>query len=231
MFGTVQLRKAVAPADEHQAVYDRWLATWAQGVMRVAGVELVRVGRVPPRDGRARLVISNHRAAMDIPILLAHFSGSVVSRGDLADWPLLGPGAKQAQVIFVDQDSPTSRIKALREIREKLQSGRTVSVFPEGTTFDGDEVRPFFRGALAMGRGMDVELVPVGLAYPPGSEYTEDNFLVHVEKFASHRKLRVGMAIGEPMTLDSAKGATEAYRDVVQALVHRAREAQQNTPR
>ncbi len=227
MFASAQARKRFSPPAERQAIYDRWLKAWAQGFIRLAGVHLVRVGEVPPRSGRARLVIANHRAAMDIPILLAHFAGSVVSRGDLADWPVLGPGAREAQVIFVDQDSPSSRVLALRQIRSKLQEGRTVSVFPEGTTFDGDEVRPFFRGALAMGKGLDVEVVPVGLAYPPGAEYTEDAFVAHVEKFASIPRAVVGMAIGAPSTLSDEKGASEMYREVVQGLVNDARRAVQ----
>ena len=76
-----------------------------------------------------------------------------------------------------------------------------------------------------MGKGIDVEVVPVGLAYPPGSEYTEDNFLVHVEKFASIRRAVVGMAIGAPFTLENDAGATERYRAVVQGLVNDARRA------
>lgn len=227
LFGAVQTHMRLSSAAERQATFDRYMVAWARGFMRLAGVRLVRVGRVEPPSGRARLVIANHRAAMDIPILLAHFAGSVVSRGDIATWPVLGQGAKDAQVIFVDQDSPKSRIQALRQIRARLESGRTVSVFPEGTTFDGDEVRPFFRGALAMGKGVDVEVVPVGLAYPEGAEYTEDAFLTHVEKFASIPRITVGMAIGEPTTLSDDKGAAEMYREVVQGLVNDARRAAQ----
>ena len=103
-----------------------------------------------------------------------------------------------SRTIFVDRASPRSGFKAIRSIREALQRGRTVTVFPEGTTCAGDELRPFAAGAFAAVRGLDVDVVPVGLAYPFGTEYVEDRILDHLANLTGRPRVPVGVAVGRP---------------------------------
>jgi 1-acyl-sn-glycerol-3-phosphate acyltransferase len=210
-----------------ERIFDGWQRTWSRGLLDIANVELVYTREVPPVGTRARLVISNHRTALDIPLLLAHFGGSVLSRADVADWPLLGTCAKRARTIFVEREEKSSRLAALRGIRAELERGRTVSVFPEGGTFEGDEVRPFFPASIAAMKGIDGEIVPVGLAIPPGLEYVVDPFLDHVKAIAGAARIRVGMAIGAPRPYPGGdtRKLGESLRAEIQALVHEARAA------
>lgn len=207
-----------------QQVFDGWLVRWARAMLRCMGTEVVQRGAVPPVGDRPRLVVGNHRTAMDIPVMLSRFAGSVVSRGDLESWPIIGAGARAAQVIFVDKTSTGSKVRAIRAVRQRLRAGRTVSVFPEGSTFEGDEVRPFFRGSLAAARGIEAEVIPVGLAYPTGVEYLDETFMEHMQRYAARRRVRVGMVIGAPMPLDALGAAPEeALRQEVASLVVSAR--------
>jgi 1-acyl-sn-glycerol-3-phosphate acyltransferase len=214
-----------------ERIFDSWERTWSKGLLDIANVELVYTRELPPVGKKARLVISNHRTALDIPLLLAHFGGSVLSRADLAEWPLLGTCAKRARTIFVEREENASRLAALRGIRAELERGRTVSVFPEGGTFPGDEVRPFFPASVAAMKGIDGEIVPVGLAIPPGLEYVVDPFLDHIKALASAPRIRVGMAVGAPRPHPGgdARKLSESLRAEIQELVHEAREAVSRT--
>jgi 1-acyl-sn-glycerol-3-phosphate acyltransferase len=216
--------RALAGGHAQEPIFDRYMRRWTSGLQWMLGVDLVLVDALPPPATGARLVVANHRSALDIPILLTQFGGSVLARGDMAGWPLLGLAAHKAQTIFVDRESSRSGAQAIRAIREHLERGRTITVFPEGTTFAGDEVRPFNAGAFAALRKLDVELVPVGLAYPPGQEYVEDSFVEHAKHVAARPRTRVAMAIGEPRPA-SGKAAelSESLRAEVQRLVVRAR--------
>ncbi len=180
-----------------EVVAERELQRWCRGLLRIAGVELCLVGGLTPARG-GRLVIANHRSAYDIVILYALFGGSMLSRAEVAGWPIFGHAARRSQTIFVDRTSPQSGFKAIRAIREGLSRGRTVTVFPEGTTFAGDDLRPFAAGAFAAARGLDVDIVPVGLAYPCGTEYIEDAILDHLANLTGRRRLPVGVAVGPP---------------------------------
>src|SRR5262249_4193915 len=130
---------------------DAYVGLWARALLKTLRVDLVTapsspaVGSVsgrtasPPADGaRPRLVVSNHRGVLDIPIMLHLFGGHLLSRGDMADWPLIGTMARHAGTLFVDREDPSSGAKAVFTIREKLRQGRSITVFPEGTTFPGD---------------------------------------------------------------------------------------------
>lgn len=173
----------------------------------------------------ARLIVSNHRTTLDVLVLLSLFGGRFLSRADLAGWPLVGRGAKSAGVVFVDRTDRGSGAQAIRALRRMLREGRSVAVFPEGSTFPGDEVRPFLPGAFAAARGLDVELLPVGIAYPEGTEWFEESFGSHVGKLAGRRRTDVTVCIGEPRRSHGAGPAelAEGLRVEVQRLTTRAR--------
>lgn len=212
------------PTRDHGPLADRHVQAWARGTLRIAGVRVHIEGLAPPPPQRARLVVANHRSALDIPLMMAHFGGAALSRGDLQDWPLLGHGAKKAGCIFVDREDPLSGALAIRQIRGKLQARGSVSLFPEGTTFPGDEVRPFSRGAFVAARGLEVEIVHVGIAHPEGTEFVEEDMGEHVANFAARKRLQVCISIGEPQLLvGRPKAIAEQARDEVQAHVARAR--------
>ncbi len=192
-------------------------------ILRTFGVELRTNGHLPP-PSRARLVVANHRAALDIGILLHAVGGTFLSRADLAEWPVVGRLAREANTIFVDRDDRGSGARAIRTMRRQLKAGGSVMIFPEGATFEGDEVRPFKAGAFIAARGLDVDIVPVGLAYPPGTEYVGVSFVEHVEALARRPRTPVGVALGTPFPAKgrSATLAKEAQR-AVESLVTEAR--------
>jgi 1-acyl-sn-glycerol-3-phosphate acyltransferase len=228
MLAAVESHKLVdrklAEGHAQERIFDRYMRTWTAGLLRMMAVDLQIVGQLPARTSGPRMVISNHRSALDIGILLTHFGGSILSRADLESWPLLGLAAQKAQTIFVDRESTQSGAQAIRAIREQLQRGRTISVFPEGTTFAGDEVRPFNAGAFAATRKLGVEYVPVGVAYPPGCEFVEPSFLDHVTAVAKRPRTPVVLAIGAPFQLEArAQTVADRLHAEVQALVVRAR--------
>src|SRR5690606_26775233 len=116
-------------------------------LLALFAVEVEVIGRVPgdPPE-RGRVIVSNHRSTIDVGVLLATFGGTMVSRGDLARWPLLGRAARSVGTVFVDRGDAKSGASTIRSIQRHLATGRSIGIFPEGTTFEGDEVRPFHAG-------------------------------------------------------------------------------------
>jgi 1-acyl-sn-glycerol-3-phosphate acyltransferase len=204
---------------------------WIDGMVRLLGLRIETMGAhpLPPPTG-GRLVLSNHRSALDIAVLMHHFPSYFLSRGDIADWPILGPAARRAGTIFVDREAGQSRVNAVRVIRSNLAKGRTITAFPEGTTFPGDEVRELHPGSLLSTRDLDVEIVPVGLAYEHGVEYTESSFTEHLAKVAKRGSTRVVANIGTPFrTKKAPRELAKDLRVTIQTLVHEARERLEST--
>lgn len=226
VMGSLRARQVWLTSGNDDETRNRYLRRWAEGLLALAGVDATVLGEPPPRSTVSRLVISNHRSAIDVLLLARELGGAFLSRGDLAAWPIVGLTARATDTIFVDRDSTTSRASALRHIRRRLAEGRNVTVFPEGTTYPGDEVREFAGGVFAAARGLDVEIVPVGLAYPAGAEFTEESFIDHVKNVGGRTSMRAAMAIGEPRpAAGSPREVAAAMRTEVQRLVGAARRA------
>lgn len=211
------------PAHRPQVV-ERWVKRWAGGLLAVFGVEQHWASPLPAPRTRARLVVANHRSPLDILLMLQHFGGSVLARHDLERWPVMGRAATYGGTIYVNRKDPKSGVRAIREIRKRLQAGGTVVVFPEGSTFAGDLVHRFQGGAFSAVTGLDAELVPVGIAYDPGTEFVEPSFVAHLRRVAQRPKTRVALCAGEPLPIGASRAAmAEELRGAVQGLVERAR--------
>jgi len=223
-----ELVAALAPHADPQELASRHAQRLGRRMLRVLGVDLSVVGEIPDRvPGRGRLVVANHRAATDIGVMLALFGGALVARADMANWPLVGLMASRTGTIFVDRADRRSGARAIRIMRRRLAAGGTLGIFPEGGTFTGDEVRPFQPGAFVAARGLDVEVIPVGVAVPLGLEYVGISFGEHISRVAARTRTPVTVVVGEPMRVEvRARDQAELCRSRVAELVREARSRQ-----
>jgi 1-acyl-sn-glycerol-3-phosphate acyltransferase len=221
------LRMSLAREATRTRVRDRWLQRWSEALLRLFAVSVDVHGDAGPPD-RGRLVVANHRSTIDIAILLRTFGGRMVSRADLSGWPILGAAAKAVGTIFVDRADAMSGATTIRAIRSALRARDTVCLFPEGTTFEGDVVRPFHTGAFISALGIGAEIVPVGIAYERGSgaAFVGEPFLKHLERMAGAAPTRVVARVGEPFFVGGRVRAAELSARAharVEELVNEAR--------
>lgn len=216
-----------SPPERADAVRQAWVKRWSRALLSLFAVDVVVVGELPPRSG-GRLVVSNHRSAIDIGVLLSVLGGTMVSRADIAQWPLIGQASRAVGTVFVDRKSAESGAATIRIVQKSLEGGSSISIFPEGTTFDGDEVRPFHGGGFVAAIRAEAEVLPVALAYPrsSGVAFVNETFPAHLARLAASDRTRMAIAIGSPIRVtrtDRAAKVSAAARDAVSALVARAR--------
>ncbi len=227
---------ALGPVESRR---DAIVRRWAAAMLRALGVTVIAAPALSsglwteaflPRgmeDGSTgRVVVSNHRSMVDILVMLAAFGGHLLSRDDLARWPVLGRLAPYAGTLYVDRSDKASGSAALRAMVSRLRLGRSLTIFPEGTTYPDDEVRDFHPGAFAAALRTGAPVLPVGLAYDGDhATFFQEPFLAHATRLLEAPETRVALAVGEPL---DTRGASlrevqeEAHR-AVQALVHTAR--------
>ncbi len=212
-----------------------WLPRWARINLWIFGVQVdVRGphaddGRLYPAlgaNGVGRIFVANHSSGLDIPIILTVAEAHCISRHDLANWPLIGRGARRVGTLFVDRTSRRSGASVLKEVDQALAQGEGVAMFPEGTAFPGDEVHEFHNGAFNAARRAGAEIVPLGIVYGDDAAYFHKvTFMTHIKQFAVLKKLRVAVEIGAPLEVaDSSNVETkDVARQRVQELVQRAR--------
>jgi 1-acyl-sn-glycerol-3-phosphate acyltransferase len=219
--------EAVLSPAHREDVRDRWVGAWSSALLGVFGVRVLARGALPVH-GRGHLIVANHRSTADILVLLRTFGGHMVSRADLAHWPLVGPAARAVGTVFVDRSDAVSGAVAVRAIRTRLSQGSTVIVFPEGTTFAGDDVRPFHAGAFVAALHSGADIIAVGLAYEAasGAAFVNESFPAHLARMAAAAPSKVAMCIGAPIAISEKTRAArlcDAARAEVKRLVQEAR--------
>ena len=224
--GAVTAHQALVPHADRDAVFDRHMRSWCHALLSMFGVRVEVTPSPPSKPAGSRLVVANHRSPADIIVLLSLFGGQFLSTAGVASWPILGAAARKAGTIFVERERGSSRASAIRTMRRRLKEGATMLVFPEGTTFAGDEVRPFMLGALSAAKGLEVELVPVGLAYDPGAEWVDEPFAAYLKRIASRPNATVAVRIGTPTRPgkgEDTAALSQRLRTEIQGLVTAAR--------
>ncbi|MFA9470106.1 MAG: 1-acyl-sn-glycerol-3-phosphate acyltransferase, partial [Deltaproteobacteria bacterium] len=83
-----EARRAITSESGQAQLGSRYLARLTDGLLRVFGADLMVQGQRTHEGGA--LIVANHQSALDIAVMLSLFQGVMLSKHDVADWPLLG---------------------------------------------------------------------------------------------------------------------------------------------
>ncbi len=160
--GTVLLRFRGMPVQEQQAR----VQAWAREMLRRAGVQLQVLG-TPPAHGPL-LLVANHISWLDIPVMHAARHCRFVSKSDVKAWPVLGRLATAAGTLYIERESRRDALRVVHTMRDALDRGEILAVFPEGTTSNGIALLPFHANLLQSAISADAPVQPVGLRFIDG---------------------------------------------------------------
>ncbi len=179
---------------------------WALGIQRfwstimlwVFGVKVVRHGGKPG----VGLMMSNHQSYLDIWIIPKYAITVFVAKAEVKKMPLLGWGASAVDTVYVDRSSKESRKKTKWEIAERIRKGRSVIIFPEGTTGPADGLLPLKPGMFHVAAEEGFPIIPVAIFYEDpelawvGDDDLGAHFLRNFRKF----RTTAHVTYGEPIT-------------------------------
>lgn len=132
----------------------RIAARWCGFCYRALDIQL-EINGEPLANGPAMLV-GNHISYVDILLLGAAMdTPTFVAKSDVASWPLIGPLAGLAGVVFVRRDRPEEAKEQIKALSERLEKSERLVLFPEGTSSDGLDVLPFKSTLLGAVFGRD----------------------------------------------------------------------------
>jgi 1-acyl-sn-glycerol-3-phosphate acyltransferase len=137
---------------------------------RLAGIRVECHG-APLNSGEVGgyLLLSNHVSYFDVAALGPVHPMAFVAKSEVAGWPVIGWLAGLAGTVFVNRKSRIASARDKRAIAARLDRGEAITLFPEGTSTDGQRVLPFKSALLGSvdetSDGRDVWVQPVSLAY------------------------------------------------------------------
>jgi 1-acyl-sn-glycerol-3-phosphate acyltransferase len=126
---------------------------------RTAGVRVTRSG-TPVR--RNVIYVANHLSWLDIPVIGGATGTAFVAKAELAKAPIVGWLARLNRTIFVERESRMAVATQIDTMQQAIADAWSVTIFPEGTTTDGQSLLPFKTAMLRV-----LEPPPEGMVVQP----------------------------------------------------------------
>lgn len=143
-----------------------WWANWgARNWLRLSGVKVKVSGREHLDPKQPYVFVANHQSYLDAAPLFA-FTGrrmGMVAKKELLKAPILGYGMGFVNVIAIDRSNRDRAVESLKLATERLRSGISFGVCPEGTRAPPGQMLPFKKGAFHMAVQARVPIVPIAL--------------------------------------------------------------------
>ncbi len=137
---------------------------WGKVLIKLAMTNVVTSGQEKlHRDGPV-ILLCNHQSLFDIPVLysILDIQFRWMAKASLFKLPIIGRSMREAGYIPVERDDRKKALKSLYDAADRIRSGTSVIVFPEGTRGNGDgSMREFKKGAFLLARKASVVLQPI----------------------------------------------------------------------
>jgi putative phosphoserine phosphatase/1-acylglycerol-3-phosphate O-acyltransferase len=131
--------------------------------LTVAGIRLEVQGEEHLWTHRPAVFLFNHQSSLDMlvlgKILRRDFTG--VAKKELSRDPRFALIGWLADIAYVDRSNPEQAREALKPAVEKLRSGTSVVIAPEGTRASTPRLLPFKKGGFHLAMQAGVPLVPI----------------------------------------------------------------------
>ena len=141
---------------------DRHVLAWAGKLMRILNIDL-QIAGAPPVGGV--VLVANHVSWLDIHVLHSLLPVHFISKAEVRDWPLLGDLARASGTLFITREKKADAIRVNQEMVAELAAGECLAFFPEGTTSDGQDMRPFFPSLFQPAVDAGCPVIPAAIRY------------------------------------------------------------------
>jgi len=148
----------------------RFVMAWAEFhrfcTRHLLGIRVRVEGSLP---GPGVLMAMKHESffeAIDAPNLIP--GAAVVAKAELLRIPLWGKAARTYGLIGVERDQGASALRTmLSEARQRVQAGRVLIIFPEGTRVPHGQIAPLAAGFAGLYKLLKLPVVPVAVDSGP----------------------------------------------------------------
>lgn len=138
----------------------KFIKIWMSVQMFFLGIKLEVVGKL---DESCDLILINHQSMLDIIIMEHIHSRNIawVAKKEIADMFFFGHIIKAPRMISIDRENKAGLLHLLSEAKDRLDKGRPIAMFPEGTRSDGTYIGEFKAGAKMLGNKYNLKVQPV----------------------------------------------------------------------
>jgi 1-acyl-sn-glycerol-3-phosphate acyltransferase len=139
------------------------LHKWNRVIIYFLGGTITTHGQ---RDNSVDMFVANHQGIIDIIAIEAEINTDIqwVAKRQLFDAFWFGYLLKLPNMIQVDREDKSGLIKLLRDVKKTVNDDtkrRIITIFPEGTRSDGQELLPFKAGTKIVAEKFELTIQPI----------------------------------------------------------------------
>lgn len=151
------------PFDRNRIISHCYSRFWSVGIYHLCPWWHVEIeGMENIEKGKSYIVLSNHQAMLDIPLLYnLPFNFKWVSKEEVFKIPIFGWVLAMHDDIAIKRGGAAGAKKMMNKCDRYLKKGISIVMFPEGTRTKTGQVGPFMQGAFLLAKRSKVELLPV----------------------------------------------------------------------
>lgn len=189
-------------------------------LLKLAGVTITVKGEENIPKDTAVLYVGNHRSYFDILVGYTTVPGLMgfVAKSEMKKIPLLRSWMENVNCLFLDRKDIKAGLKMILEGIEKVKSGISVWIFPEGTRNRNEDIRElmiFKEGSLKIAEKSGCPVIPVAMSH------TAEVFEKH---FPFIRPAHVTVYYGKPFYIrdlepENKKHAGAYTREVIRDML------------
>ena len=141
------------------------IVNWAfRVIIFFAGTKVTVIGEENVPTDRAVLYIPNHRSYFDIVLTYVRVPRPTgyIAKKEMERIPSLSQWMRNLHCLFLDRENIKEGLKTILTAIEKIKSGISICIFPEGTrNTESDELLPFHDGSFKIAEKSGCPIIPV----------------------------------------------------------------------
>ena len=216
------------------------IRAWSAQFLDILNIRVVCHGNVPSMPPQRALIVANHISWIDIWAIKQAFPVNFVAKSEVRGWPVIGWLAQQVGTLFIERARRHDTGRTASSMEEGLRRNECLCLFPEGTTTDGTELKPFKTGLLQAAINTEATVWPVALRYP-GTEgkvntevaYDGDTTLLEsMQAVLKQREIIVELHFAEPIAAAGSerRHLSHQARHAISSLLHLPKHTAPETP-
>lgn len=143
------------------------IVKWAfRVIIRLAGVNVIIKGEEHIPMDTAVLYVGNHRSYFDVILTYVRVPRltGYISKKEMEKIPFLSSWMRNLHCLFLDRKDVKQGLKIILQAVEKVKSGISIAIFPEGTrNREPDCLLPFHNGSFKIAEKGDVPIIPMSI--------------------------------------------------------------------
>lgn len=148
---------------------------WGRSQRFFGGYKLEVIGDF---SDEANILLINHQSMLDIIVIEELHPKNVcwIAKAQIGKIPIIGKILSLPKMIAVERENKHSLIKLLSEAKDRVENGRVLAIFPEGTRSQTNKLLPFKGGAKILVEKLNLKVQPIVIVGSDAMKVKEFSF-------------------------------------------------------